>query len=383
VADKKYRHQWGNAHLGREVGTWLTEGWLSETGAILAAKLGHGEQVAAELWGALSMSPILEFSRMPAFLDVTLRLIVERLLPRPRATFLQGELSQVRPKLHPLSGGRRHVFCSSHNAGALELIQEVEQELNLTISTATSASELRMCQTMLIYLDGRTWTSANKAAFSVDVKRAIALSRVTALGHRGGHGIGVRLLLVHEMPDVEVEPGRHAVEFASFFAAGATPRELIDAGIYTPIATSLKGGVWRQTSLVMLVQALRAAMPFGGARTGSVKHLAKLASRRSRVPRTSRSGSARPVVLLAMQEAQRQHELALEQEESDLRQGRLPDSSIELDSSHPGRRLSGASGAGRLFGGGFDSPSRRSRSSRSSRRYEAMDDDIAVSQGGL
>jgi hypothetical protein len=199
AADVKYLQQWGTANLGREVAAWRAEGLLSEPGAILAAKLGRGEPVAAELWDALSTSSssILEFSRMPPFLDVTLRLIVERLLPEPRATFLQGELEQARPKLYPLTGGRRHVFCSAHNAGALELVGEVEEQLNLTISTTTDVSELRSCETMLIYLDGRTWTSANKAAFAEDVKRAIAVNRFTALGggRRAGRETAVSSLL--------------------------------------------------------------------------------------------------------------------------------------------------------------------------------------------
>jgi hypothetical protein len=186
----------------------------------------------------------------------------------------------------------------------------------------------------------------------------------------------VRLLLVHEMPDVDVEPGRHAVEFASFFAGGATPRELIDAGIYKPIATSLNGGVWRQTSLVMMAQALRAAMPFGGVRTGSMKHLTKkVMSRRGSVPRTGSAGSPRPVVLLTMREAQRQHELALEQPELESHEHEV------AGSRSPGTPIGGRrrQPPGALWSAQLAS-GRESISSRSSRRYEPMDDDIELSQ---
>jgi len=250
AADAQYLTRWGNANLGEEVAAWLAAGWLSEFGSTLAAKLVRGEAIAVELWGALSMHHILEFSRLPPFQNVTMRAIIERLLPEPRAIFLRGELSHLRSNVPVLGHGRFHVFCSAHNAGALELVQEVEQELNLSLSAATDTAALDRCEAMLVYLDGRTWTSgAATTAFAEDVTRAMAMR--------------VPLLLAHEMPDMDVQAGRHAVEFASFFAAGATPQMLIDAGIYASIATPLKGGVWRRTSLVMVAQALGAKSGLG------------------------------------------------------------------------------------------------------------------------
>jgi hypothetical protein len=149
----------------------------------------------------------------------------------------------------------------------------VEQELNLSLSAATDTAALDRCEAMLVYLDGRTWTSgAATTAFAEDVTRAMAL--------------GVRLLLTHEMPDMEVdEAGRHAVEFASFFAAGATPRMLIDAGIYKSIATPLKGGVWRRTSLVMVAQALgaKSGLDFREWMWGCSRRFSQLLSWRSKI----------------------------------------------------------------------------------------------------
>ena len=54
---------------------------------------------------------------------------------------------------------------------------------------------------------------------------------------------------------------RRAVPFDSFFACaeGATPRALLQRGVYRSIATSLRGGAWRPTSLVLLKQGLGGA----------------------------------------------------------------------------------------------------------------------------
>ena len=48
------------------------------------------------------------------------------------------------------------------------------------------------------------------------------------------------------------------MEFESFFACadGATPLDLLRAGIYHEIAVPIKAGPWRKTSLVMLAQAM-------------------------------------------------------------------------------------------------------------------------------
>ena len=99
---------------------------------------------------------------------------------------------------------------------------------------------------MLLYLNGRTWTSGEASvALSAEVR--------FALDH------GISLLLVHEMPGViETDANRCSVEFDTFFQCdrGATPPDLIAAGVYSLIAISLKGGSWRQTGLALVVDAL-------------------------------------------------------------------------------------------------------------------------------
>ena len=50
----------------------------------------------------------------------------------------------------------------------------------------------------------------------------------------------------------QLPPSRPACEFSDFFAS--TPPELLRKGIYSKIATPLKGGPWRDVSLLMLLE---------------------------------------------------------------------------------------------------------------------------------
>ena len=94
---------------------------------------------------------------------------------------------------------------------------------------------------MICYLTGQTWTSGEAStAFALEVEQAM--------------DAGVSLLLVHEMSGVGGQAARHACEFGDFFACddGATPEELLRRGIYSQIATPLKGSEWRKASMVMI-----------------------------------------------------------------------------------------------------------------------------------
>ncbi len=156
----------------------------------------------------------------------------------------------MRPSLPPTGAGLHHAFCSQHNEGALELLHELAEQLDFHISTSTDVAHLGSCQCMLVLLDGRTWTSSSATALAEDVEKAMALR--------------VRLLLVHEMPSLESDAARHAVDFGSFFST--TPARLIEAGIYSTIATPLKSGMQRRASLVMLALALRGSVLSMGVR---------------------------------------------------------------------------------------------------------------------
>ena len=188
-----------------------------------------------------------------AFQDVTLRLIAERLLPgRHCRTFVQGELSQLRPcwHEHPRYDCRYHAFCSPHNSGASALLGEVSKTFARVIKVTTESDSLEACESMIVYLNAQTWTSgATSAAFAADVERAMTL--------------GVHLLLAHEMIGVDGQEARAGCDFHTFFscARGSTPQNLLRKGIYNKIAVPLKGGAWREASMVMMGQALAKAPP--------------------------------------------------------------------------------------------------------------------------
>ena len=184
------------------------------------------------------------------------------------STYLHGELSLLRPVLPRLAPGKRHVYCSPHNAGATvsalptkpcrrvlsslvrldrqALPRELDAALGVEVVFTCEATELAACERMLVYLNGLTWTSgAESESFASDVMRAVDAN--------------VPLLLVHEMAGaVGTVEERHSVDFATFFACdrGATPNELLQRGIYSSIAIALKGGAWRQVGMVMVAQGL-------------------------------------------------------------------------------------------------------------------------------
>ena len=79
-----------------------------------------------DLNDALFANEPIEWNRLGAFQDVTLRLIAERLLPERRcATYVHGELlSHPMPTLPPPRAGRRfHAYCDVHNVGAAALLR--------------------------------------------------------------------------------------------------------------------------------------------------------------------------------------------------------------------------------------------------------------------
>jgi hypothetical protein len=96
--------------------------------------------------------------------------------------------------------------------------------------------ELTKCAHMLLYLNAATWTSGVKSS---ELAREVKMAR----------RFGIHVLLAHEHPSVADQhchlaalPRRSkaqlGVAFDSFLnnAEGATPRSLVDAGIYNEIA---------------------------------------------------------------------------------------------------------------------------------------------------
>ena len=271
-----------------EIREQLLEGWRDEHGF-------HSVEKSYEKWGfneapsrlqllnALFTSEPIEWNRLRQFQDVTMRLIAEAMLPPDLhgATYLEGEIAhEVSIRLPPPRGvGRtQHIYCSPHVPGGVSLIYEVAAAFGLSVQVTSTFNELLQCESMLVYLTGRTWTSGEaSAAFAVEVECAMDAN--------------VPLLLAHEMPGVSGQIARHGVEFGTFFSCpdGATPSELLQRGVYSSIAVALKGGPMRQVSMVLLAQALAMPPPdvaFGRASRASAARVS--ASRESRLSRLTR-----------------------------------------------------------------------------------------------
>jgi len=226
-----------------------------------------GTDLAARL---LDINECIYWTRLGPMQDVTLRLVAERLLPKGSGvTYLEGEVAQQRTALRPTATGcRHHLFCSNYNQGADALLCEVKTARELkTFSWTTNFDELDDCEAVLVYLDGRTWSSGGTStAFAAQIEKAMRR--------------GMRLVLAHEMPGGGREE-RHAVKFETFFQAGQTPRALVAAGIYSTVAVPLMGGSWRETSMALLSEAIAKGLTLNASAPHASVHADAHASRRS------------------------------------------------------------------------------------------------------
>lgn len=265
---------------------------------------GYALPDAEALHASLFTREPIEWNRVGFFQDVTMRLIAEHLLPSDtaiRRTYLQGERARQAPALKaPRHGLKYHVYCSPHNGGARELMIEVgrclkfttsepkkplgaarrigprlgDNAVNRSFSRFVSNTPLRtaerygklsverhklryssspecmlQCEHFLVYLTSQTWTSGDASkTFADDVRRAMECQ--------------IPLLLCHEMPGIK-QANNHGCTFDLFFACadGATPQDLLKAGIYNAIATPLKGGEWRKVSLVKVAEGIAEEVP--------------------------------------------------------------------------------------------------------------------------
>jgi hypothetical protein len=109
----------------------------------------------------------------------------------------------------------------------------------------TSVDDLARCDHMLLYLTGKTWTrGAESAALGDELSKAM--------------GLGVHILLAHEMSGGGGQTERFGCEFGVNFACadGTTPDELLRRNLCSEIAVPLKGGPWREASMALLSMAL-------------------------------------------------------------------------------------------------------------------------------
>ena len=243
----------------------------------------------------------IEWNRLHPFQAVTVRMIAVRtylnMKELANETVVEGKLmveaeiiNQPLSPLPKLSRGQNvHIYCSKHNPpGAYGLIDidlrqvlggndskklysgelvttkhdsgrllrtpSLKRSVTQTLTWGRD-SELQTYKHMLLYLTSATWTrGTDSAALAQQVMRA--------------QDLGIHVLLAHEMPGLG-NASRNPCEFGAFFSSphGATPTELLKRGIYKEIAVTLKGGPWRDTSMMMLCSAI----DNGRSRTKAVK----------------------------------------------------------------------------------------------------------------
>ena len=202
----------------------------------------------------------IEWNRIGHFQDVTMRLIAERLVPDAAgATYVDKEIVNQQLKPLPPPSGSFHIYCSALNPGAQSLLMEVSRGCGFAMHLESAAShrtsnalhvttevaKVPSCDSVLVYLNGQTWTRGEASdKLGDELMKAMELN--------------VNILLVHEMPGAGGQEQRFACTFDSFFSCpdGATPEYLLKRGIYSSIAVTFKGGPWREASMRMLATAL-------------------------------------------------------------------------------------------------------------------------------
>jgi hypothetical protein len=99
------------------------------------------------------------------FQDVTMRLIAERALDLENETYVDRELlrEEVRPLPAPKAGHMCHVYCSSANAGAFKLVEELTAKFEIDLQLinretggeASAGRSKRVCSSMKLALSKR------------------------------------------------------------------------------------------------------------------------------------------------------------------------------------------------------------------------------------
>ena len=181
------------------------------------------------------------YQRVGIFQGAMLRLIVQRLVPA-HEIFLPGEPAVRRrgSVAQPIRG--HHVWCSRHNPGARELLDELERAGGQLgrLQVAQEPAQMGEADHVLLYLNKSIWSNEDaqrKAALTAEVLTALTEGR--------------KLLLVHEEDE-----GRDGVAFSHFFGADATPPELLQHKIYAGIAIPMKAGAYRSISLALVERVL-------------------------------------------------------------------------------------------------------------------------------
>ena len=247
--------------------------------ATVGTSLAAGKPVVAD-----DGAPIV-YERIGVFQQPMLRLIVQRLVGS-REIYLPGEMKIARRGLLvPPSGGHRfHVWCSHHNPGALETLNELTTAAGYQgrLSVTQERGAMAEADHVLLYLSLATWADdgQRKTELTAEISEALRAGR--------------KLLLVHEMDE---ERGG-VYQFGHFF--GQTPDELLSLHIYAEIAIGMKAPPYRTVSLGLFDQAFNAGRKRRSLSPGLmvqrrssnalVRRLPQLLSRRS----SSGASSSRP-----------------------------------------------------------------------------------------
>ena len=162
----------------------------------ICQRIADDEPVAEMIMTQLfhTAQPPIEWNRLGAYQDVTMRLIATRLLPDAGELYLDGELTRQREKLVREAQGQTY-YCSVYNDGAAELAKEAGLRFD------DDALHRPQCDGMLLYLTGLTWSAKNAQSLQEDVEFFLDRDPKKNV-----------ILLAHEMPGVGQE-GRHAVNF--------------------------------------------------------------------------------------------------------------------------------------------------------------------------
>ena len=193
--------------------------------------------------------PIVPWYRARAFLAVSMRLILSRVLGS--AVRIPGESPPTAPLPSPAPPARFHLYASARNAGASEIVELLTAEAQRArhssagvLAVTTDAAEAAEATFFLLYLNGETHDDA--PALHAELEAAL---------HEGR-----QLLLVHEQRDA----ARGAVPFSSVIAR--TPRRLVELGVYRELATPLYDGEEHQAACLRAMLGRIASSADGAAR---------------------------------------------------------------------------------------------------------------------
>jgi len=162
-ADGMYCDRWGDANLSEEIDTWLdgssamlleeisntphtscADPGLNECsadqdlsftaaqrrkarGRDLCKALILGKPIADALYGVLFENEYLEWNRLRDFQLITIRLLAQRVLGKELKEEVEIEVVKLSKLQQPM---KFHIYASENNPGALELLQEMADDVN-------------------------------------------------------------------------------------------------------------------------------------------------------------------------------------------------------------------------------------------------------------